>query len=190
MFTGAGYGFKQIRLLVWCLISSEIPNIQTKPMDFLCKDGARKIMNKLKDLETAMVDCSGSEELPSPLQLPCVEIGKASWDQKSLQQKGEEVRWALKVLLDSVGSVKTQTKLSCQSSLLKTLETSVRNLLLIVNKLDLVVETAVLDPEPDCPSRQSQSLTKVLQLYDNLLQGKLELLSQDLKHSRCSSDSR
>uniref|UniRef100_A0A3P8YG03 Thrombopoietin n=1 Tax=Esox lucius TaxID=8010 RepID=A0A3P8YG03_ESOLU len=183
MHAGAGYGFKQLLLLF--LISSELPNIQTRSTDFVCNARVRRNMNNLKDLEVAMVGCSGSDQLPSTLQLPCVGILKASWDQKSLQQKHAEVKWGLQVLLDSVGRVRELAKLSCQSSLLERLKHRVKNNLHIVTDLDTMgeEEAAVSDPNPDCLGQRSNSLTQVLHVYDRLLRGKLEWLFLDLQNS-------
>ncbi|XP_055751288.1 uncharacterized protein LOC129831825 isoform X1 [Salvelinus fontinalis] len=132
-------------------------------------------------LKSIQVGCSGSDQLPSSLQLPCVRILKATWDHKSLQQKRAEVRGALGVLLDGVGRVRKETKLSCQSSLLERLEHGITNYLHIVTKLD--IKGDLTDPDPGCPSQQSRSLTQVLQLYGRLLRGKLEWLSLDLRDS-------
>ncbi|XP_041734820.2 uncharacterized protein LOC121568332 isoform X2 [Coregonus clupeaformis] len=169
----------RLLLLLLCVVSSEVPNVQTRPIDFVCDAHARRNMNNMKDLEVAMVGCSGSDQLPSFLQLPCVRILKASWDHKS--QKRAEVRGALGVLLDGVGRVRTQTKLSCQSSLLERLEHGITNYLHIVTNLDITGD--LTDPDPGCPSQQSRSLTQVLQLYGRLLRGKLEWLSLDLRDS-------
>ncbi|KAM9453148.1 uncharacterized protein ACWYII_012379 isoform 1-T1 [Salvelinus alpinus] len=170
-----------ILLLLLCVVSFEVPKAKTRPIDFVCNAHARRNMNNMKDLEVAMVGCSGSDQLPSSLQLPCVRILKATWDHKSLQQKRAEVRGALGVLLDGVGRVRKETKLSCQSSLLERLEHGITNYLHIVTKLD--IKGDLTDPDPGCPSQQSRSLTQVLQLYGRLLRGKLEWLSLDLRDS-------
>uniref|UniRef100_A0A673YAU1 Thrombopoietin n=1 Tax=Salmo trutta TaxID=8032 RepID=A0A673YAU1_SALTR len=142
-------------LLLLLVVSSKVPNVQTRSIDFV-----------------------GSDQLHSSLQLPCARILKASWDQKSQNLidkfKRAEVRGALGVLLDSVGRMRTQTKLSCQLSLLERLEHGITNYLHIVTNLDITVRWS-------CPSQQSQSLTQVLQLYGRVLRGKLEWLSLDLR---------
>uniref|UniRef100_A0AAZ3SQM7 Uncharacterized protein n=1 Tax=Oncorhynchus tshawytscha TaxID=74940 RepID=A0AAZ3SQM7_ONCTS len=141
-------------------------------------------MNNMKDLEVAMIACSGSDQLHSSLQLPCVRILKASWDQKSqnridkFKQKRAEVRGSLGVLLDSVGRMRTQTKLSCQLSLLERLEHGITNYLHIVTNLDITVRW----------STHAHTHTLILAsplslLYGRVLRGKLEWLSMDLRDS-------
>uniref|UniRef100_A0A8C7H728 Uncharacterized protein n=1 Tax=Oncorhynchus kisutch TaxID=8019 RepID=A0A8C7H728_ONCKI len=114
-----------------------------------------------------------------------------------LQQKRAEVRGALGVLLDCVGRMRTQTKLSCQLSLLERLEHGITNYLSLSLVLSPILPSQILDcvsvgpqddltdsdPDPGCPSQQSQSLTQVPQLYGRVLRGKLEWLSMDLRDS-------
>uniref|UniRef100_A0A8K9UMM1 Uncharacterized protein n=1 Tax=Oncorhynchus mykiss TaxID=8022 RepID=A0A8K9UMM1_ONCMY len=128
-------------------------------------------LDKGEMLTQICITCSGSDQLHSSLQLPCVRILK-------LQQKHAEVRGALGVLLDSVGRMRTHTKLSCQLSLLERLEHGITNYLHIVTNLDITVRW-----NPGCPSQQSQSLNQVPQLYGRVLRGKLEWLSMDLRDS-------
>ncbi|KAJ7990621.1 hypothetical protein DPEC_G00302290 [Dallia pectoralis] len=181
-----GCELKPIGLLLLFLISSELPKVQTRAIDFVCNTADRRNMNNAKDLEVAMVGCSGSDALPVTLQLPCVGILKASWDQKSLQQKSAEVIRALEVLSNGVGKVRAQAKLSCQSSVLERLEHRVKNYLHIVINLGTMgkEEATVSTPVLDCPVQQSQSLAQVLKLYNSLLQGKVEQLIKDLQN-RC-----
>ncbi|KAM9441570.1 uncharacterized protein ACWYII_013960 isoform 2-T4 [Salvelinus alpinus] len=77
--------------------------------------------------------------------------------------------------------MRTPTKLSCQLSLLERLEHGITNYLHIVTNLDITDDFTDPDPDPGCPSQQSQSLTQVLQLYGRVLRGKLDWLSLDLR---------
>ncbi|XP_062329820.1 erythropoietin-like isoform X2 [Osmerus eperlanus] len=161
------------------MVCTKVLNVKTRPIDFVCDVRARRNMNNVKDLEVAMASCSGSEQLPSPVPVPCVFIHKAIWENKSLQQKHAEVRWALEVLLNSVNQVWIQSPQgSCQSSLLEGLEHGVKNHLHIVNGLGIQGDTG--DSRPACFSQETQSVSQILRLYGRLLQGKLECLSRDL----------
>lgn len=44
-----------ILLLLLCVVSFEVPNAKTRPIDFVCNAHARRNMNNMKDLEVAMV---------------------------------------------------------------------------------------------------------------------------------------
>uniref|UniRef100_A0A8C8JMY4 Uncharacterized protein n=1 Tax=Oncorhynchus tshawytscha TaxID=74940 RepID=A0A8C8JMY4_ONCTS len=92
------------------MFSSEVPNFQTRSLNFVCdvRGGCHG---------ERLVDCSGSDQLPSSLQLPCVRILKPSWHHKSVSHA--EVRGAL-------GCCWTV----CQSSLLERLLHGITNYLL------------------------------------------------------------
>uniref|UniRef100_A0A8C8JL51 Uncharacterized protein n=1 Tax=Oncorhynchus tshawytscha TaxID=74940 RepID=A0A8C8JL51_ONCTS len=106
-------------LLLLYMFSSEVPNFQTRSLNFVCdvRGGCHG---------ERLVDCSGSDQLPSSLQLPCVRILKPSWHHKSVSHA--EVRGAL-------GCCWTV----CQSSLLERLLHGITNYLHIVTNLDITV---------------------------------------------------
>uniref|UniRef100_A0A8C8JI51 Uncharacterized protein n=1 Tax=Oncorhynchus tshawytscha TaxID=74940 RepID=A0A8C8JI51_ONCTS len=116
LFTSLG-----LLLLLLYMFSSEVPNFQTRSLNFVCdvRGGCHG---------ERLVDCSGSDQLPSSLQLPCVRILKPSWHHKSVSQKHAEVRGAL-------GCCWTV----CQSSLLERLLHGITNYLHIVTNLDITV---------------------------------------------------
>ncbi|XP_048844587.1 thrombopoietin [Brienomyrus brachyistius] len=170
-----------IFLLIF-LAAGEVGNIQARPIDFVCDDHARRDMNTLKKLEAAMSGCSSSASLPSPIQLPCVKIHKASWDKKSLQQKTGEVQAALEMLGQDVRATMTLSQPTCQLSLLQQLEHSISNYLHVVTHLEITGQVEKLNFF--CPSERTNNLGFVLWNFGRLLSGKLEWLVAELK-DRC-----
>uniref|UniRef100_A0A3B4ZB94 Thrombopoietin n=1 Tax=Stegastes partitus TaxID=144197 RepID=A0A3B4ZB94_9TELE len=164
-------------LLLIGVISTHLPEVHARPIDFWCKnDSRRKIMGMMAE----KADCVGSDELPSPVQLPCVGLHLAEWTNKTLQQKRTEVLGALRVFSDGVKSVKSQVKLQCHTSWLERLEHSINN------HLD------DLTPSPSAVENCSPqtSLNEVLTQYRKLLAGKLEQLAKDLQDTDCREEHR
>ncbi|XP_072560144.1 thrombopoietin [Paramormyrops kingsleyae] len=170
-----------IFLLIF-LAAGEVGNIQARPIDFVCDDHARRDMNTLKKLEAAMSVCSSSASLPSPIQLPCVKIHKASWDKKSMQEKTGEVQSALEMLGQDVRATMTVSQPGCQLSLLQQLEHSVSNYLHVVTHLEITGEVG--KQYFFCPSERTHNMGLVLRNFGRLLSGKLEWLVAELK-DRC-----
>ncbi|XP_036410827.1 thrombopoietin [Megalops cyprinoides] len=175
----------RLLLLVFCMVASEVPDIQTRPIDFVCDDHARRDMNMVKELEAAMNDCSGSALLPSSIQLPCVKINKASWEKKSMQEKRGDILAALGTLAQGVRVTRMLTTPGCQFSLLERLEHSITNYLHIVTHLELTGEAE--SPVTSCPSQVTQNLGQVLRHFSWLLTGKLEWLIAELK-TQCQTE--
>lgn len=174
------------RLLLLIVISSHLPGIQARPIDFWCNKEARKSMlKKVELLKNDMADCVGSRMLPAPLQLPCVCVQPVKWANQTLQQKRAEVLEALRVFEVGVHEEINQTTLECQTSLLKRLGHHITNLVGIVNSLQIQNDTGI-SSHPVVQDYSSETdLEKVLEHYGKLLKRKLELLANNLRDHLC-----
>ncbi|KAM7400633.1 hypothetical protein PAMA_005024 [Pampus argenteus] len=73
------------RLLLLCMVASELWDAETKPVDFVCNRAARRAMNIVAEMQKALKnDCNGSMTFSTPVQLPCAELHVASWEIKSV----------------------------------------------------------------------------------------------------------
>ncbi|KAM4566885.1 thrombopoietin isoform 1-T1 [Odontesthes bonariensis] len=75
--------YSRLLLLLIGVVSTNLPEVHTKPTDFWCNFNARKkIMDKIDN--KAQADCVGSDVLPSPVQLPCEGMNIAEWKNKTV----------------------------------------------------------------------------------------------------------
>ncbi|KAE8290909.1 hypothetical protein D5F01_LYC10500 [Larimichthys crocea] len=171
-------------LLLLCMVASEVWDAETKPIRFMCNKGARRAMNIVAEIESALSNCNGSTTFSTPVQLPCTELHVASWKNKSHQEKRGDIAASLRLLIESVKVVRAQSQPGCAASLMQRLENNINNYLLIVVHLQL--SGPELSPALSCVPRSTRSLSTVLQNYNHLISGKLERFMVDLEDS-CSS---
>uniref|UniRef100_A0A3Q3KPE4 Thrombopoietin n=1 Tax=Monopterus albus TaxID=43700 RepID=A0A3Q3KPE4_MONAL len=181
--------YNRFLLLLIGLISSYLHKAQGRPIDFWCNNQDRKSRtNRIEGLKKDMADCVGSETLPSPIQIPCVWVHPAEWANKTLQQRSVEVLGALQGFQDRVQEAsKQQTTLQCQTSLLKKLESHIRNDVDIVQRLH--IQNGTYHSVIQYCFNQT-SLKEVLEQYRRLLSKKLERLATDLHDSMCKAEHR
>lgn len=176
--------YSRLLLLLIGMISSHLPGVQTRHIDFWCNQDSRRNMGKMVEgLKKNMADCVGSHTLPAPLQLPCVWVQPVKWANKTLQQKHAEVLGALRVFEDGVHMEMNQTTSQCQTSLLERIGHRVTNYVALVNSLHLQEDSGSPPAVQNCSSQTS--LKKVLEHFEKLLKGKLERLAIDLKNTLC-----
>ncbi|XP_041804922.1 thrombopoietin [Chelmon rostratus] len=173
------------RLLLLCMIASEVWDAETKPIEFVCNKGARRAMNIVAEMKSALSDCNDSTTLSTAVQLPCTELHVASWENKSHQEKRGDIVASLRLLTESVKAVRAQSQPGCAASLLQRLENNINNYLLILTHLQLS-QGPVVSPALTCVPRSTQSLSTVLLNYNHLISGKLERFMVDLE-DRCTS---
>lgn len=142
---------------------------QTKPIDFICDPEVRRRMDVTEVLEPLMVHACMLKH-----------VTYAAVKAHQFQQKQAFVRDSLDVLFGSLGNVKESSTASCQTVILKMLERSVKNHLLIVEHLERRIST--LTPDRDCEGHKTSSLTQTVRFYRKLLRGPVELLMEDLTH--------
>ncbi|XP_076001292.1 thrombopoietin isoform X4 [Genypterus blacodes] len=138
------------RLLLLCMVASEVWDVQTRPIDFVCNRDARRAMNIVAEMEAA---------LPQ-------------------EQRGDIVA-SLKLLIEDVKVLKAASQPGCTSSLLHRLERSINNYLRILTHLELSQGPAE-SPALSCVPQSTQSLSTILWTYNRLLSGKLEGLMDNL----------
>ncbi|XP_038573962.1 thrombopoietin isoform X3 [Micropterus salmoides] len=173
------------RLLLLWMVASEVWDAETKPIDFVCNKSARRAMNIVAEMESALSGCNGSTTLSTPLQLPCTELHVASWKNKSHQEKRGDIVASLRLLIEGVKVVMGPSQLGCVASLLQRMENNINNYLLILTHLQLN-QGPVVSPALTCVPRSTQSLSRVLLNYNQLISGKLEWFMVDLE-DRCIS---
>ncbi|XP_051554766.1 thrombopoietin isoform X1 [Myxocyprinus asiaticus] len=165
----------RVLVVVLSMVASELSHIHARPIDFVCDSEARRVMNKVKDLEGEMVDCSAVSSLPSSIQLPCIRIHKATWEMKSVHERRAEILLSLGTLAQDVRSARTLSQPSCVLTLLERLEHSVNNYLHVVKLLHNEGEQ-VRPQAKSCLGQDSKDLGLVLKHFGRLLTGKLEWL--------------
>ncbi|XP_034743135.1 thrombopoietin isoform X1 [Etheostoma cragini] len=173
------------RLLLLCMLASEVWDAETKPIEFVCNKGARRAMNIVAEMERALSNCNGSTTLSTPVQLPCIELHVASWENKSHQEQRGDIVASLSLLIEGVKVVKSPSQPECAASLLQRLENNINNYLLILTHLQLS-QGPVGSPALPCVPRSTQSLSTILVNYNHLILGKLERLMINLE-DRCIS---
>nr|XP_033959719.1 thrombopoietin isoform X2 [Pseudochaenichthys georgianus] len=177
-------------LLLLFMVASELRDAETKPIEFVCNKGARRAINIVAELESALSECYGSTTLSTPVQLPCTELHVASWENRSVcwhidQEKRGDIIASLKLLVESVKVFKAQSQPGCAASLLQRLENNINNYLLILTQLQL--SGPAVSPGLSCVPRSTQSLSTVLLNYNQLISGKLERFVINLE-DRCNSN--
>ncbi|KAM9733189.1 thrombopoietin-like isoform 1-T1 [Menidia menidia] len=167
-------------LLLIGVISIYLPEAHTRAVDFWCNVHVRQKMLERID-SRAGGGCS--DVLPSPVQLPCVGINVAEWRNKTLQQKHAEVLEALQLFQHGVQHVRNQTSLKC----LERLERSITDHVNIVSNVLVQNDDLIYPHQPAemCPNKTSPS--EVVTAYKRLLNGKLNRLAMDLKHTVCKA---
>ncbi|KAK2822417.1 hypothetical protein Q5P01_022482 [Channa striata] len=160
------------RILLLCIVASEVWDAEPKPIDFVCNRAARRAMNTVAEMDSTLSDCYGSMTLSSPIQLPCTELHVASWESKSHQEKRGEIVASLKLLTEGVTALKASSLPKCGSLLLQRLESNIHNYLLILTHLQL--SGPVVSPTLSCVPRSTNSMSTFLLKYNQLILGKLE----------------
>ncbi|XP_057713688.1 thrombopoietin isoform X1 [Corythoichthys intestinalis] len=127
------------RLLLLCMLASEVRYAETKPIDFVCSRSARRAMNIGTEMETALNNCNSSAILPAPVQIPCTELHVASWERKSHHERRQDISASLKPLLESIKVARSLDQAECGSVLLQKLEHNINSYLLILTHLQLSV---------------------------------------------------
>ncbi|XP_062261189.1 thrombopoietin isoform X2 [Platichthys flesus] len=160
------------RLLLLCMVASEVWDAETKPIDFVCNRAARRVLNIVAEMESALSDCNAVMTLSTPVQLPCTELHVASWENTSYQERRGDIIASLRLLIEGVKVMRALSTPGCVTSLLQRLENNINNYLVILTNLQLSgpVET----PSLSCVPLVSQSLSTVLLRYNQLISGKLE----------------
>ncbi|XP_051737020.1 thrombopoietin isoform X2 [Ctenopharyngodon idella] len=175
-----GMDLSRVLVVVFSMVASELSSVQTRPIDFVCDSEARRVMNKVKDLQEEMKVCSAVDALPSPIQLPCVGIHKPTWERKSVHEWRAEILLSLGTLAQDVRSARTQSQPGCRFNLLERLERSINNYLHVVRLLYIEGEQVVPQAER-CLGQPSKDLGLVLKNFGRLLTGKLEWLIAEME---------
>uniref|UniRef100_A0A3Q3X245 Thrombopoietin n=1 Tax=Mola mola TaxID=94237 RepID=A0A3Q3X245_MOLML len=112
-------------LLLLCMVASVVLDAETKPTDFVCNKGARRAMNIVAEMKTAL--------------LACTELHVASWENKSHQEKRGDIVASLRLLTEGMKVMRVPGQPGCAASLLLRLENNISNYLHILTYLQLSV---------------------------------------------------
>uniref|UniRef100_A0A3P9KSV5 Thrombopoietin n=1 Tax=Oryzias latipes TaxID=8090 RepID=A0A3P9KSV5_ORYLA len=170
-------------LLLW-MVACKVWDTEAKPIVFVCNRAARRALNIVAELESALSVCADLMTLSSPVLLPCTGLHAATWEEKSEQEKREDIVASLKLLSENIRTIRNSTQSECGTLLLQRLENNIRNYLLIIKNLQL--NGSVLPPSLSCVPQSTQSLRRVLESYNQLISGKLESFTLTLG-DRCTS---
>uniref|UniRef100_A0A3B5JX47 Thrombopoietin n=1 Tax=Takifugu rubripes TaxID=31033 RepID=A0A3B5JX47_TAKRU len=167
----------EIRLLLLCVVASEVWDAETKPIEFVCHKGMRRSLNIAADMERR--SCNGSMMLSTPVQLPCVELHLTSWQNQTVrhQEKRGDILASLRLLSESVKAARASDQPPCSASVLLRLENNINNYQLIVTNLQLSVSRTKMELLLS-PKLGSGCL------IGHLISGKLERFMVELK-DRC-----
>uniref|UniRef100_A0A8C2ZM64 Thrombopoietin n=1 Tax=Cyclopterus lumpus TaxID=8103 RepID=A0A8C2ZM64_CYCLU len=130
-------------LLLLCMVASEVWHTETNPTEFVCNRGARRAMNIVAEMESAL--------------LPCTELHVASWENKSHQEKRGGIVASLRLLLEGLKVVRAPSQPGCAASLLQRLKNNVNNYLLILTHLQLSVRSKHTSSTVLCSSKHPES---------------------------------
>ncbi|XP_024129820.1 thrombopoietin [Oryzias melastigma] len=172
------------RLLLLWMVASKVWDTEAKPVVFVCNRAARRALNIVAELESALSVCTDLMTLSSAVLLPCTGFNVATWEEKSEQEKRGDIVASLKLLNENIRSIRNSTQPGCATMLLQRLDNNIRNYLLIITNLQL--NGSVLPPSLSCVPQSTQSLRRVLQSYSQLISGKLESFILTLG-DRCAS---
>ncbi|XP_072525436.1 thrombopoietin [Salminus brasiliensis] len=171
--------FPEVLLVLLSMMAPELSQVWSKPLDFVCDVEARRVMNKVGELEENVVDCSAAASLPTPIRLPCIKVHVATWRKKSVPQRRAEILLSLGSLLQDVRRARAQSHLGCGLNLLECLERSINNYLLMLTQLHNQEESQSTQA-PVCSGQDTQDLGLVLRHFGRLISGKLEWLVMDM----------
>ncbi|XP_067385071.1 thrombopoietin isoform X4 [Channa argus] len=132
------------RILLLCMVASEVWDAEPKPIDFVCNRAARRAMNTVAEMESALH-----------------------------QEKRGEIVASLKLLTEGVKALKGLSLPRCASLVLQRLEINVNNYRLILTNLRLS-QGPVVSPSLSCVPISTNSLSTFLLKYNQLIIGKLE----------------
>ncbi|RVE61937.1 hypothetical protein OJAV_G00175120 [Oryzias javanicus] len=173
------------RLLLLWMVASKVLDTEAKPEAFVCNRAARRALNIVAELESALSVCTDSMTISSAILLPCTGFNVATWEEKSEQEKRGDIVASLKLLSENIRSLRNSTQPGCGTILLQRLDNNIRNYLFIITNLQLN-QGSVLPPSLSCVPQSTQSLRRVLQSYNQLISGKLESFILTLE-DRCAS---
>ncbi|XP_054612525.1 thrombopoietin isoform X3 [Dunckerocampus dactyliophorus] len=100
------------RFLLLCMLASEVWDAGTKPIDFVCSRSARRAMNIVSEIQTAMH-----------------------------QERRQDISASLRLLMEGVKVARHPSQAECSLVLLQRLEHNINSYLLILTHLQLSVRS-------------------------------------------------
>ncbi|XP_062261190.1 thrombopoietin isoform X3 [Platichthys flesus] len=131
------------RLLLLCMVASEVWDAETKPIDFVCNRAARRVLNIVAEMESALY-----------------------------QERRGDIIASLRLLIEGVKVMRALSTPGCVTSLLQRLENNINNYLVILTNLQLSgpVETPSLSCVPLVSQSLSTVLLRYNQLISGKLE--------------------
>ncbi|KAI5092573.1 thrombopoietin [Silurus meridionalis] len=166
--------------LLLSLVLSDLSHPEAKPLDFVCVSEARKVMNKVKNLQDDLAQCSAAAFLPAPVRTPSIRINMIIWKSKPIAERRAEILQSLRMLAQDIHNARVRSQAECALRLLELLEHNIYNYIHTLTQLHTQSGSDVpniLDPPVQIVS---QDLGRVLQNYDRLISRKLEWLVSEM----------
>ncbi|XP_047662009.1 thrombopoietin [Tachysurus fulvidraco] len=167
--------FTQVLFLLLNLLLSELSHPEAKPLDFVCVGEVRKVMNKVKDLQEDLSQCSTAAFLPVPVRIPCIRVNILTWQSKPIPERSAEILQSLRMLAQDIHQARNQSQDQCAVRLLERLEHNINNYIHTLTRLNTQSGLDGLNV-PDSSVKRVTRLQLVLQIFDRLISRKLEWL--------------
>ncbi|KAM9439165.1 thrombopoietin [Clarias gariepinus] len=171
--------FTQALFLLLSVVLSELSHPEAKPVDFVCVSEARKVMNRVKDLQDELVQCSTAALLPAPVRISSIRVNM-SWKSKPIPERRAEILQSLRMLAQDIQHARNGSQVECALELLSHFEHNINN---YIHTLTQLHNQSGSDESkrPDSSAQPiSQNLSTVLQHFDRLISRKLEWLVSEM----------
>ncbi|KAI5608920.1 thrombopoietin isoform X1, partial [Silurus asotus] len=171
--------------LLLSLVLSDLSHPEAKPLDFVCVSEARKVMNKVKNLQDDLAQCSAAAFLPAPVRTPSIRINMMIWKSQPIAERRAEILQSLRMLAQDIHNARVRSQAECALRLLELLEHNIYNYIHTLTQLHTQVYTHNIYNYIHTLTQLhtqivSQDLGRVLQNYDRLISRKLEWLVSEM----------
>ncbi|KAK1162400.1 thrombopoietin-like isoform X2 [Acipenser oxyrinchus oxyrinchus] len=179
------------RLLLLAAILFQAREMQTSPINFVCKPRAmEEQIERTKGFQDALSQCGIPSLLPQKVTLPNVGFQMMQWEQKSSEVQRNEIISALTMLLEAVQAARSAPQSHCVHALLERVVQNIKNMVLILHSLPLPAAGASEETAQLPKSSLTSSLHCVLARYTSLTRGKLQSFTKETAPEICKGQRR
>ncbi|KAF5895233.1 zinc finger FYVE domain-containing protein 9-like isoform X1, partial [Clarias magur] len=166
--------------LLLSVVLSELSHPEARPLDFVCVSEARKVMNRVKDLQDELVQCSTAALLPAPVRVSPIRVNIMSWKSKPIPERGAEILQSLRMLAQDIQHARNGSQVECAVELLGHLEHNINNYIHTLTQLHSQSGSTESKLPDSSVQPVSKNLSSVLQHFDGLISRKLEWLVSEM----------
>ncbi|XP_058274522.1 thrombopoietin isoform X2 [Hemibagrus wyckioides] len=168
-----------VLFLLLNLVLSELSHPEAKPLDFVCVNDVRKVMNKVKDLQEDLAHCGTAALLPVPVRTPYIRVNFQTWQSKPIPVRRAEILQSLRMLAQDIHHARNQSQDQCAVRLLDRLEHNINNYIHTLTQIH--TQSGPDGLKVQAPSfHHFTNLSLVLQHFDRLISRKLEWLVNEM----------